>query len=188
MVKQHYYLEVPKCLREQVHLKHPEVWWNQNLFNHHDNAPAHTALSVQQFLTTKNMAMVPYPPYLPGLAPSDLFLFLRIKLQVKGCCFQNVSEIQEQLLTILHAISKCQFQQWQKHWTHYINSEGDNDNKGKHIFHYSLSSGIFDMTSYVLTHPQTRTLYNTIQYLTQWTDTFVCTPTSTIVTSLATLH
>jgi hypothetical protein len=38
-------------------------------------------------------------------------LFLWIKSQLKGCHFQNASEIQEQSLNILHVILKCQFQQ-----------------------------------------------------------------------------
>jgi hypothetical protein len=47
------------------------------------------------------------------------------KIAVKGCHFKDVSEIKKQSLTDLHVIPKCQFQQWQKHWTRYINSEGD---------------------------------------------------------------
>jgi hypothetical protein len=91
--------------------------------------PWHTTLPVQQFLPTKNMAVVCHPPYLPDLAACDLFFFLRMKCQLKGSCFKDVSEIQEQLLIVLYAIPKCQFQQscqkWQKHWTHSINLEGD---------------------------------------------------------------
>jgi transposase len=36
---------------------------------HHDNAPAHTALLVQEFLMKKNIATLPKPPYSPDLAP-----------------------------------------------------------------------------------------------------------------------
>ncbi|PNF22069.1 hypothetical protein B7P43_G09301 [Cryptotermes secundus] len=42
-------------------------------FFHHDNAPAHTALSVRQFLTKNGMTPVPHPPYSPDLAPCDFF-------------------------------------------------------------------------------------------------------------------
>jgi hypothetical protein len=88
----------------------------------------HTALSVQQFLATKNMAVVPHLPYSPDLGPCDFFLFLRMKLKVKGRRF-HVTEIQEESLTILHAIPKSQFQQffqqWQKRWTHCMNSKGE---------------------------------------------------------------
>jgi hypothetical protein len=33
--------------------KRPEMWSSGDWFLHHDNAPAHTALSVQQFLAKK---------------------------------------------------------------------------------------------------------------------------------------
>jgi histone-lysine N-methyltransferase SETMAR len=42
---------------------------------HHDNAPAHTALSVREFLATKQIIMSDHPAYSPDLAPSDFFLF-----------------------------------------------------------------------------------------------------------------
>jgi hypothetical protein len=55
--------------------------WNNSeseLVFEHDNVPLHTALSVQQFLADKNMAVVPHPPYFPDLAICYFFLFLRI--------------------------------------------------------------------------------------------------------------
>jgi hypothetical protein len=47
------------------------------------------------FLAAKNMAVVPHPPYSPDLAPSDFFLFLRMKSKLKVRRFQNISEILE---------------------------------------------------------------------------------------------
>jgi transposase len=130
-VNQHHYLQVLKRLREYVRRKRPERWRNQDWLLHHDNAPAHTALSVQRFLAAKNMAMVPHPPYSPDLAPCDFSLFPRMKLKLKYRRFQDVTEIPEQSLTFLHAIPKSQFQrcfqQWQKRWTRCINSEGDSN-------------------------------------------------------------
>jgi hypothetical protein len=101
-------------LREQVWQKRPEWWQNQDWFIHQDNALAHTAFSVQKILATKYMAVVPRPPYSSDLTPSDFFLFLRLKSHLKVCHLQDVSEIQEQWLTVLHTISKRQFQRWQK--------------------------------------------------------------------------
>jgi hypothetical protein len=93
---------------------------------HRDNAPAHTALSAQRFLAVKNIAVFPYPTYSPDLAPRDFFLFPKMNSKLKGRRFQDVTEIQEQSLTVLHAIPKSQcFQQWQKCWTRCINPEGE---------------------------------------------------------------
>jgi len=52
-VKQVYYLEVLERLREKVRRKRPELFVNNSWILYHDNAPAHTALSVWEFLATK---------------------------------------------------------------------------------------------------------------------------------------
>ena len=46
---------------------------------HHDNAPAHTALSVREFLATKQITVLEHPAYSPELAPSDFLLFPKLK-------------------------------------------------------------------------------------------------------------
>ena len=74
-----YYLEVLKRMREKVRRKRPELFANISWILHHDNAPAHTALSVRKFLATKQLTVLEHPAYSPDLAPSDFFLFSKIK-------------------------------------------------------------------------------------------------------------
>jgi hypothetical protein len=57
---------------------------------HHDNAPTHTVISVQWYLT-KNMTMIPLP-FFTDLAPTDFFLYLRPKLKLKGNRFDDMLE------------------------------------------------------------------------------------------------
>jgi len=52
-VNQVYYLEALERLCEKVRRKRPELFANNSWILHHDNAPAHTALSVREFLATK---------------------------------------------------------------------------------------------------------------------------------------
>jgi len=56
-INQLYYLEVLKRLREKVRRKRPELFANNSWTLHHDNAPAHTALSVREFLATKQITV-----------------------------------------------------------------------------------------------------------------------------------
>ena len=77
-------VELLKRLRENVRRKQPDQWWNNTWLLHHDNAPAHAALLTQRFLTDNNMTVVPLPPYLPDLAPSEFFLFPKLKMKLKG--------------------------------------------------------------------------------------------------------
>jgi transposase len=39
--------------------------------NINDNAAAHTLVKTREFVTKKNMVIVPYPAYSPDLAPCD---------------------------------------------------------------------------------------------------------------------
>ena len=68
-VNQVYYLEVLKRLHEKVRRKRPELFANNSWILHHDNAPAHTAWSVREFLATKQITVLEHPAYSPDLAP-----------------------------------------------------------------------------------------------------------------------
>jgi len=73
-------------------MKRLELWrkrWNL----HQDNAPAHNALSVKQFLANKNITVLEHPPYSPDLAPCDFCLFPKIKSVLKGTHFVSVEHV-----------------------------------------------------------------------------------------------
>jgi hypothetical protein len=72
-VKQVYYFEVLERLREKVRQKRLELLANNSWILHHENAPAHTALSVRELLATKQVTVLEHPVYLPDIAPSDFF-------------------------------------------------------------------------------------------------------------------
>ena len=54
--------EVLKRLREGIRRKRPDKWKKNNWFLHNDKATAHTSLVVRQFLTSKNITVIPNPP------------------------------------------------------------------------------------------------------------------------------
>jgi len=60
-VNQVYYLEVMKRLREIVRRTRPEFFASNSWILHHDNAPTHTALSVMEFLVTKQITVLEHP-------------------------------------------------------------------------------------------------------------------------------
>jgi len=71
---------------------------------HHDNAPCHTAISVNQFLASKNIAVAPQPPYSPDLSPCDFFLFPRLKKHLKRRHFVALANIQKAVTDQMKAI------------------------------------------------------------------------------------
>ena len=56
-------------------------------FLHHDNAPSHTALVLQQFLANKSVPVITLPSYSPDLALSDILHFPNLKMGPKGTRF-----------------------------------------------------------------------------------------------------
>jgi histone-lysine N-methyltransferase SETMAR len=97
-------LEVLKRLRKKVRRKRPELFANNSRILHQDNAPAHTALSVREFLATKQITVLEHPAYSPDLVPSDFFLFPKIKEILKGRHFNDIDDIRSNTTAALKAI------------------------------------------------------------------------------------
>jgi histone-lysine N-methyltransferase SETMAR len=69
-----------------------ELFANNSWILHHDNTPAHTALSVRESLAAKQITVLEHSAYSPGLAPSDFFLFPKIKEILKGRHFDDIDD------------------------------------------------------------------------------------------------
>jgi len=115
-VNQAFYLQVLKRLRDAVRRKRPELWQSGEWWLHHDNAPAHKALSVKQFLTKNSMTQLLHPPYSPDLAPCDFFLFPRMKKVLKGKRFADVEEVKKKTTEALKGITLQEFQDCFEKW------------------------------------------------------------------------
>jgi hypothetical protein len=100
---QAYYMEILKPLREAVRGKGPELW-PSDWIPQYDNAPAHEALSVKQFLAQKLITEMEHPPCSPYLAPNDFWLFPEIKSPLKGRRFQDIKRSQENMMTALRVV------------------------------------------------------------------------------------
>jgi len=128
-VNQVYYLEVLERLREKVRQKRPECFANNSWILHHDNAPAHTALSVRKFSATKQITVLEHPAHSPDLAPSYFFLLPKIKEILKGRNFDDIDDIRNNTMAALKAIPQNQFQNcfegWTRCWHQCIASQGE---------------------------------------------------------------
>jgi len=78
-VNQQCYLEVLTRLRESARRKRPGLWPDKWIL-HHDNAPAHDALRVREFLPKNSITKIDHPPYSPDLTPCDFWLFPKLKM------------------------------------------------------------------------------------------------------------
>lgn len=108
-VNQHFYKEVLSRLIARIRRSRRDLWENNRWILHHDNAPAHNALSIRQFLAEKQITTLEHPPYSPDLAPCDFWLFPKVKSVLKGSHFEGVEDIQEHVTNTLRAIKKEEF-------------------------------------------------------------------------------
>jgi len=91
----------------------PAAFCSRDIFLLHDNAPAHKAASICQFLTQKNVTTLyhPHPPHTLQIYLSlpDYFLFSKLKMNLKGLHFADGAEIQEAITDELKKVQKEEF-------------------------------------------------------------------------------
>jgi histone-lysine N-methyltransferase SETMAR len=73
----------PLCLRQEITCKRRGKLI-QGVLLLHDNAPAHTSQAVMAAATDCGFEILPHPPYSPDLAPSDFYLFPKLKTKLRG--------------------------------------------------------------------------------------------------------
>ena len=128
-INQNVYKDILRRLMRLVKEKRRELWETKSWLLHHDNAPAHNALSIRQFLAENNIAVLEQPPYSPDLAPCDFFLFPKLKGVIKGTRFQDSKAITTAVTKELRAIPMESFQKcieaWQQRLEKCIRAQGD---------------------------------------------------------------
>jgi hypothetical protein len=93
-VNAEFYKGVMDCLLKRIQRVRPAAFCSRDFLFLHDNAPAHKAASVCQFLTPKKCYNSLLPPHSPDLSPPDHFLFPKLNMKLKGLHFADVAEIQ----------------------------------------------------------------------------------------------
>ena len=87
---------------------------------HHDNASAHSAHVINNFLAKNITALVQQPSFSPDLAPCNFWLFPKSKTMLKGMRFKSRKDIMEKTTAELRSIQeeefKSCFQKWQRRW------------------------------------------------------------------------
>jgi len=68
-------------LKQRIRRIRPE---RNTLLLHHDNTRPHCSAQTQDAMTSLKFTVVPHPPYSPDLAPSDFWLFPKLKETLKG--------------------------------------------------------------------------------------------------------
>ena len=109
-INKEYYVEVLKRLRDAVRRNRPCFWSSGDWLLHHDNALAHLSNLVQQFLAKREIVQLRQPPYSPDIAPSDFWMFPKLKMALKGKRFDDIETIQSNATRDLKASLKSAFE------------------------------------------------------------------------------
>ena len=73
---------------------------------HFDKARSHKAKKVDDYLAQKKFTVPPHPAYSPDLAPSDFYLFGKLKKKFECVMFESAEELEEAIRDEFSKISK----------------------------------------------------------------------------------
>lgn len=129
------YLGVLRRLREKVRLNRVRVgktqnWGGNGWILHHDNAPAHSANVVKQWLAKMGTEVLRQASNSPDLAPADFWLFTLLKRHLKGKRFDSVEEIKRNVEQVLKSIPVSAFRKaivesWPTRWAKCVAADGE---------------------------------------------------------------
>lgn len=111
---------------------HPPPTLNQpkrNFIIHIDNATPRRSLASKNFASKNILKFCPHPAFSPDLAPSDFYLFGKVKHLLQGKEFESEEELFEAIIEILNDISKDELlsvmDQWERRLKVCISNGGD---------------------------------------------------------------
>ena len=113
---------------ESIRIFLNDSWKENSWILHHDNAPSHKAIIVNEFLAKNSTNIIEQPPYSSDLGTVRLFLFKKLKLRLRGTRFQPIKDIKENSRrelksTSVYAFKNC-FDDWIIRWDKCIISGG----------------------------------------------------------------
>ncbi len=103
------FYKVQKHLLARMHHARKELYNSEDWFFLHDNAPAHAAIIVRQYLAKIGVTCLSHQSYSPDLSPPDYFLFPKLKMPMKGKCYTSSESIQEEVRRVLRSIQQEDF-------------------------------------------------------------------------------
>ena len=120
------YIETLRKLRARLTRVRP----GKNVILHHDNARPHTSRQTQDAMKSLRFhETLPHPSYSPDLAPSDFYLFPKLKNYLKGKRFADDDEVQEDVRRWFrgkpHEFFADGMRQLIRRWRICIDKEGD---------------------------------------------------------------
>ena len=100
-----YYVKVLREFRKRFHRKSPALFKSGQWHFQQDNAPVHNSILVTDYFTKMGIKTVRHPPYSPDLAPSDFWLFAKLR----GCRYETIEEMNEAVTKVIDTLTQGDF-------------------------------------------------------------------------------
>jgi transposase len=104
--------------------------WKKKLAGvRHDNTRPHVSGAVSEILETYGWQVLPHPPYIPYMSPTDFDLFSKLKKPLRGKSFRSIEEVSNEVTRKIRRINNegvlTGIQDLPKCWTAMIKHNGD---------------------------------------------------------------
>ena len=103
---------VLRDFRKRFRRKRPALFKSVQWHFHQDNAPVHNSILVSDYLTKMDIKTVRHPPYSPDLAPSDFWLFPKLR----GCRYETIEEMKEAVTKVIDTLTQEELHGSFKKW------------------------------------------------------------------------
>ncbi len=119
-----------RCFDAAHHRRRPHSTVHGRRFLHLDNAPAHNTTLTVQLFQQLGWTRLPQPSYSPDLAPSNFWLFHRLKRNLRGVRFGSLQDLKDAVSEEIAAIPAfeyrhCMMVSWPKRWRHCLQEQGN---------------------------------------------------------------
>jgi len=129
-----YYSNLLTRLDEKICEKRPSLQKKKTIF-HQDNAPANKSVLAMGKLRDLRYELLEHPPHCPDLAPSDFYLFPKLKLFLASQCFSLNQETIAAVEGYFADLTKNQYRDGimalEDRWNKCISLKGDYAKKEK---------------------------------------------------------
>lgn len=96
---------------------------------HMDNSRVHRSQMVKSYMENNRLKNAPHPPYSPDLAPSDFYLFCKLKSQMIGMEFTSEDELIQWIIGQFSSIPQAEleavFAEWERRLERCIECDGE---------------------------------------------------------------
>ncbi len=128
MVNTEIFVDILSRLRHAISRKHGHKYLKEFTL-HMDNASPHTSEDTRKFLMLSRTKVMEHPAYSPDLAPSDYWLYPRLKRPLRGHKFNSLQELEAAVNTQIGEIASFEFEhciktQWPSRWVRCVNADG----------------------------------------------------------------